>query len=64
MPFKTWKFVWSPITRGMKRALVTDELWSIVEPVLPAEPPKPKGGRLRVSETGPRSRAYCSCCCF
>jgi len=32
----------------MKRALVTDELWSIVQPLLPAEPPKPKGGRPRV----------------
>nr|WP_156955118.1 IS5 family transposase [Polaromonas glacialis] len=34
----------------MKRALVTDELWSIVTPLLPAEPPKPKGGRPRVSD--------------
>lgn len=34
----------------MKRPLVTDELWSIVEPLLPAEPPKPKGGRPRVSD--------------
>jgi len=34
----------------MKRALVSDELWSIVEPLLPAEPPKPKGGRPRVSD--------------
>jgi len=34
----------------MKRTLVTDELWSIVQPLLPAEPPKPKGGRPRVSD--------------
>jgi len=34
----------------MKKALVTDELWSIVKPLLPAEPPKPKGGRPRVSD--------------
>lgn len=34
----------------MKRPLVTDEFWSIIEPLLPAEPPKPKGGRPRVSD--------------
>jgi transposase len=34
----------------MKRPLVTDELWSIVEPLLPAQQPKPKGGRPRVSD--------------
>jgi transposase len=28
--------------------LVTDELWEIVEPLLPPEPPKPRGGRPRV----------------
>ncbi len=28
--------------------MVTDELWEIVEPLLPPEPPKPKGGRPRV----------------
>jgi transposase len=26
---------------------VSDELWEIVEPLLPEEPPKPKGGRPR-----------------
>ena len=34
----------------MTKALVSDDLWSIVEPLLPVEPPKPKGGRPRVSD--------------
>jgi transposase len=29
----------------MRRPLVPDELWAIVEPLLPPERPKPKGGR-------------------
>ena len=32
----------------MAKELVTDELWEIVEPLLPPEPPKPRGGRPRV----------------
>jgi transposase len=32
----------------MAKELVTDELWEIVEPLLPEEPPKPKGGRPRL----------------
>ena len=32
----------------MAKELVTDELWEVVEPLLPEEPPKPKGGRPRV----------------
>ncbi len=32
----------------MSRPLVPDELWAIVEPLLPEERPKPKGGRPRV----------------
>jgi len=30
--------------------LVSDELWTIVAPLLPAEPPKPQGGRPRVPD--------------
>ncbi len=29
---------------------MTDELWKIIEPLLPPEPPKPKGGRPRVPD--------------
>lgn len=32
----------------MSTPLVPDELWAIVEPLLPEERPKPKGGRPRV----------------
>ncbi len=34
----------------MPKPLVTDELWALVEPLLPKEPPKPKGGRPRVDD--------------
>lgn len=34
----------------MAKVLVSDELWSVVEPLLPKEPPKPKGGRPRVPD--------------
>jgi transposase len=34
----------------MGKELVSDELWEIVEPLLPKEPPKPKGGRPRVDD--------------
>ena len=34
----------------MSKPLVSDELWAIVEPLLPREPPKPKGGRPRVPD--------------
>ena len=33
----------------MGKPLVSDELWSLIEPLLPPEPPKPKGGRPRIS---------------
>jgi transposase len=32
----------------MARELVTDELWEVLEPLLPEEAPKPNGGRPRV----------------
>jgi transposase len=32
----------------MAKPLLTDELWQRIEPHLPPEPPKPKGGRPRV----------------
>jgi len=34
----------------MSKSLVSDELWTIVAPLLPAEPPKPQGGRPRVPD--------------
>ncbi len=34
----------------MAKPILSDELWKSVEPLLPAEPPKPKGGRPRVSD--------------
>jgi transposase len=34
----------------MSKPLVSDDLWAIVAPLLPAEPPKPKGGRPRVPD--------------
>ncbi len=34
----------------MNKPLVPDELWAIVAPLLPPEPPTPKGGRPRVSD--------------
>jgi transposase len=34
----------------MAAPLVSDELWAVVEPLLPTEPPKPQGGRPRVSD--------------
>ena len=34
----------------MAKVLVTDELQEIIEPLLPPEPPKPRGGRPRVPD--------------
>jgi transposase len=36
------------VSSGMAKPLVTDELWAVIEPLLPPEPAKPKGGRPRV----------------
>ena len=33
---------------GMAKPLISDELWDVIEPLLPPEPPKPKGGRPRI----------------
>ena len=35
---------------GMSKELVTEELWEIIEPLLPPEAPKPRGGRPRVPD--------------
>jgi transposase len=32
----------------MAKPLISDELWAVIEPLLPPEPAKPKGGRPRV----------------
>jgi transposase len=34
----------------MSKELVSDELWEIIEPLLPPEPSKPKGGRPRIDD--------------
>ena len=34
----------------MSKPLVPDELWTTIEPLLPPDPPKPMGGRPRVSD--------------
>ena len=34
----------------MSKPLVSDELWAVIAPLLPPEPPKPKGGRPRLSD--------------
>jgi transposase len=34
----------------MSKELVSDELWEAIEPLLPEEPPKPRGGRPRVPD--------------
>ena len=32
----------------MAKPLLPDDLWAVVEPLLPPAPPQPKGGRPRV----------------
>jgi transposase len=34
----------------MAKKLVSDELWEVIEPLLPEEPPKPNGGRPRIDD--------------
>jgi transposase len=34
----------------MSKLLVTDDLWGLVEPLLPKHPPSPKGGKPRVPD--------------
>ena len=34
----------------MGKVIVSDELWNVVAPLLPPEPPKPKGGRPRLPD--------------
>jgi transposase len=34
----------------MSKPLVSDELWAIIAPLLPAQRPKPKGGRPRIPD--------------
>ena len=34
----------------MAKPLLTDELWERIQPLLPPEPPRPKGGRPRVPD--------------
>lgn len=43
----------------MSKELVSDELWEAIEPLLPPEPPRPKGGRPRIDD-----RAALTCIVF
>jgi transposase len=46
--FQNLVMAWN--TCAMSKPLVSDELWALVAPLLPAETPKPKGGRPRISD--------------
>jgi transposase len=39
-----------PEGRIMAKPLLPDELWGIIEPLLPARPPRPRGGRPPVDD--------------
>jgi hypothetical protein len=41
----------------MSTPLISDRLWEIIAPLLPPEPPKPKGGRPRSLHRRPGSCA-------
>jgi len=45
----------------MAAPLVSDALWALIEPLLPPEPPKPKGGGLGWTTARPWP-ASCLCC--
>jgi transposase len=34
----------------MAKQIVSDELWAVIEPLLPEQPPRPKGGRPPISD--------------
>jgi transposase len=34
----------------MSKLLLLDDLWAVMKPLIPPEPPKPKGGRPRISD--------------
>src|SRR5215203_7560208 len=35
---------------SMAKPLISDELWAMIEPLIPPEPPKPQGGRKHVPD--------------
>ncbi len=43
----------------MSKPLVSDELWELIAPLLPPEPPKPKGGRPRVPDRAALTGIIC-----
>lgn len=46
----------------MARKPVTDELWEVIEPLLPEETPKPKGGWPRVDDRAALTETTSSKC--